>query len=247
MTQGFVLFRNSSDPSLQIFCGIKWSFAPLPQARSTVTFKRSAPSAMPWVESSISFMVWPVICHVVFPMSLCLSLPRLMLWCAWSDVISMSSTNAVLYCVVSLSNAPPMPDRSWITLPFISSTNTSFSPLATQSPFFNLACRGASFKILLTPFADSAQSNSNISHTPYRVSLFFLSPFLCSLPLTFPLSLQDCECFGHSNRCSYIELLNTVICVSCKHNTRGQHCQLCKLGYYRNASAELDDENVCIG
>ncbi|KAM7370104.1 hypothetical protein PAMP_011385 [Pampus punctatissimus] len=59
-------------------------------------------------------------------------------------------------------------------------------------------------------------------------------------------SLQDCECFGHSNRCSYIELLNTVICVSCKHNTRGQHCQLCKLGYYRNASAELDDENVCI-
>ncbi|XP_059183460.1 netrin-G1 isoform X1 [Centropristis striata] len=56
----------------------------------------------------------------------------------------------------------------------------------------------------------------------------------------------NCECFGHSNRCSYIELLNTVICVSCKHNTRGQHCQLCKLGYYRNTSAELDDENVCI-
>uniref|UniRef100_M3ZWA8 Netrin-G1 n=1 Tax=Xiphophorus maculatus TaxID=8083 RepID=M3ZWA8_XIPMA len=55
-----------------------------------------------------------------------------------------------------------------------------------------------------------------------------------------------CECFGHSNRCSYLEVINTVICVSCKHNTRGQHCQLCKLGYYRNASAELDDENVCI-
>ncbi|XP_069007498.1 netrin-G1 isoform X1 [Embiotoca jacksoni] len=54
----------------------------------------------------------------------------------------------------------------------------------------------------------------------------------------------NCECSGHSNRCSYIELLNTVICVSCKHNTRGQHCQLCKLGYYRNASAELDDECI---
>uniref|UniRef100_H3AQ28 Netrin-G1 n=1 Tax=Latimeria chalumnae TaxID=7897 RepID=H3AQ28_LATCH len=59
-------------------------------------------------------------------------------------------------------------------------------------------------------------------------------------------ALGDCECFGHSNRCSYIELLNTVICVSCKHNTRGQHCELCRLGYFRNASAELDDENVCI-
>uniref|UniRef100_A0A8C9L362 Netrin G1 n=1 Tax=Pavo cristatus TaxID=9049 RepID=A0A8C9L362_PAVCR len=34
---------------------------------------------------------------------------------------------------------------------------------------------------------------------------------------------------------------------SCKHNTRGQHCELCRLGYFRNASAELDDENVCIG
>ncbi|TSU75971.1 Netrin-G1 [Bagarius yarrelli] len=56
----------------------------------------------------------------------------------------------------------------------------------------------------------------------------------------------DCECFGHSNRCSYVELSNTVICVSCKHNTRGQHCELCKLGFYRNASAELDDKNVCI-
>ncbi|KAI4579870.1 hypothetical protein MJT46_001238 [Ovis ammon polii x Ovis aries] len=57
---------------------------------------------------------------------------------------------------------------------------------------------------------------------------------------------RDCECFGHSNRCSYIDLLNTVICVSCKHNTRGQHCELCRLGYFRNASAQLDDENVCI-
>ncbi|XP_060157838.1 netrin-G1 isoform X5 [Globicephala melas] len=59
-------------------------------------------------------------------------------------------------------------------------------------------------------------------------------------------SIGNCECFGHSNRCSYIDLLNTVICVSCKHNTRGQHCELCRLGYFRNASAQLDDENVCI-
>ncbi|XP_072310703.1 uncharacterized protein ntng2b isoform X3 [Eucyclogobius newberryi] len=57
---------------------------------------------------------------------------------------------------------------------------------------------------------------------------------------------QDCECYGHSNRCSYIDYLNIVTCVSCKHNTRGQNCQHCRLGYYRNASAELDDESVCI-
>ncbi|XP_076860234.1 netrin-G2 isoform X2 [Brachyhypopomus gauderio] len=55
-----------------------------------------------------------------------------------------------------------------------------------------------------------------------------------------------CECYGHSNRCSYIDFINIVTCVSCKHNTRGQNCQHCRLGFFRNASAELDDENVCI-
>ncbi|XP_013983407.2 netrin-G2 isoform X5 [Salmo salar] len=57
---------------------------------------------------------------------------------------------------------------------------------------------------------------------------------------------KDCECYGHSNRCSYIDYLNIVTCVSCKHNTRGQNCQHCRLGYFRNNSAELDDEGVCI-
>ncbi|XP_052523442.1 netrin-G2 isoform X4 [Tympanuchus pallidicinctus] len=59
-------------------------------------------------------------------------------------------------------------------------------------------------------------------------------------------AVGNCECYGHSNRCSYIDFLNVVTCVSCKHNTRGQHCQHCRLGFYRNSSAELDDENVCI-
>uniref|UniRef100_A0A8C7JR74 Netrin-G2 n=1 Tax=Oncorhynchus kisutch TaxID=8019 RepID=A0A8C7JR74_ONCKI len=59
-------------------------------------------------------------------------------------------------------------------------------------------------------------------------------------------SEEDCECYGHSNRCSYIDYLNIVTCVSCKHNTRGQNCQHCRLGYFRNNSAELDDEGVCI-
>uniref|UniRef100_A0A8B9L7J4 Netrin-G2 n=1 Tax=Astyanax mexicanus TaxID=7994 RepID=A0A8B9L7J4_ASTMX len=57
---------------------------------------------------------------------------------------------------------------------------------------------------------------------------------------------SNCECYGHSNRCSYIDYLNIVTCVSCKHNTRGQNCQHCRMGYYKNASAELDDESVCV-
>ncbi|KAJ6640488.1 hypothetical protein lerEdw1_013689 [Lerista edwardsae] len=71
-------------------------------------------------------------------------------------------------------------------------------------------------------------------------------PFLTLLLPSCPPPAADCECYGHSNRCSFIDFLNVVHCVSCKHNTRGQHCQYCRLGYYRNSSTELDDENVCV-
>ncbi|XP_029016803.1 netrin-G2 isoform X7 [Betta splendens] len=56
----------------------------------------------------------------------------------------------------------------------------------------------------------------------------------------------NCECNGHSNRCSYIDFISVITCVSCKHNTRGQNCQYCRLGFYRNTSLPLDDENACV-
>ncbi|XP_060056422.1 netrin-G2 isoform X2 [Erinaceus europaeus] len=85
----------------------------------------------------------------------------------------------------------------------------------------------------------------SVTTAPARASKPFL--FKPKSPEVIPIEeFEDCECYGHSNRCSYIDFLNVVTCVSCKHNTRGQHCQHCRLGYYRNGSAELDDENVCI-
>ncbi|XP_069379193.1 netrin-G2 isoform X4 [Paralichthys olivaceus] len=60
------------------------------------------------------------------------------------------------------------------------------------------------------------------------------------------VTFQECECNGHSNRCSYIDFINVITCVSCKHNTRGQNCQYCRLGYYKNTSLSLEDENVCV-
>ncbi|XP_038134995.1 netrin-G2-like isoform X3 [Cyprinodon tularosa] len=60
------------------------------------------------------------------------------------------------------------------------------------------------------------------------------------------VNFQDCECNGHSNRCSYIDFINVVTCLSCKHNTRGQSCQYCRLGYYRNTSLPMDDDNICV-
>ncbi|XP_026091078.1 netrin-G2 [Carassius auratus] len=72
------------------------------------------------------------------------------------------------------------------------------------------------------------------------------SPNTCSQALAGSSSGSNCECNGHSNRCSYIDFLNIVTCVSCKHNTRGQNCEHCRMGFYKNTSAEPDDENVCI-
>uniref|UniRef100_A0A8C1ZGY7 Netrin g2b n=1 Tax=Cyprinus carpio TaxID=7962 RepID=A0A8C1ZGY7_CYPCA len=50
--------------------------------------------------------------------------------------------------------------------------------------------------------------------------------------------------YAISNVEVYINFLNIVTCVSCKHNTRGQNCEHCRMGFYKNTSAEPDDENV---
>uniref|UniRef100_A0A3Q2Z8I4 Netrin G2 n=1 Tax=Hippocampus comes TaxID=109280 RepID=A0A3Q2Z8I4_HIPCM len=58
--------------------------------------------------------------------------------------------------------------------------------------------------------------------------------------------MSHCECSGHSNRCSFMDFLNVVTCVSCKHNTRGHRCQHCRLGYYRNDNLPLDHQDICV-
>ncbi|XP_037114693.1 netrin-G2 isoform X2 [Syngnathus acus] len=57
--------------------------------------------------------------------------------------------------------------------------------------------------------------------------------------------MSECECNSHSNRCSFMDFLNVVTCVSCKHNTRGHRCQHCRLGYYRNDTLPLHHQDVC--
>ncbi|KAK0147486.1 Netrin-G2 [Merluccius polli] len=75
--------------------------------------------------------------------------------------------------------------------------------------------------------------------------LFQGGPKFSQLSKIAYVTFQDCECNGHSNRCSFIDFLNVVTCVSCKHNTRGRNCEACRIGYYRDPARPLDDDNVC--
>ncbi|XP_058437842.1 netrin-G2 isoform X1 [Marmota monax] len=154
----------------------------------------------------------------------------------------------------STAQAPRAPSTP---LPTEWTRPSTAAPLGESSPqpqvsssaegILSLAARftGPSSQALTEPREGTAAGTSAAVPTPAKSSkLFQLKP---KSPQVMPIEeFQDCECYGHSNRCSYIDFLNVVTCVSCKHNTRGQHCQHCRLGYYRNGSAELDDENVCI-
>uniref|UniRef100_A0A915CHL5 Laminin EGF-like domain-containing protein n=1 Tax=Parascaris univalens TaxID=6257 RepID=A0A915CHL5_PARUN len=41
-----------------------------------------------------------------------------------------------------------------------------------------------------------------------------------------------CECNGHSGSCD----ADTGICYDCQHETYGDHCKLCREGFYGNAT-----------
>uniref|UniRef100_H3CB27 Uncharacterized protein n=1 Tax=Tetraodon nigroviridis TaxID=99883 RepID=H3CB27_TETNG len=134
-----------------------------------------------------------------------------------SPLITLSPTQSPLYII---RPNVPLPDKP---LPNISQINqfAEFCSLQMQKSTSN--CNDFAPECRLCPFI-------------YAIISFVFFP---------PVSFPDCECNDHSSRCSYIDFINVVTCVSCKHNTRGQRCQYCRLGFYRNASLPLNDENVC--
>uniref|UniRef100_A0A3B4ANR7 Netrin G2 n=1 Tax=Periophthalmus magnuspinnatus TaxID=409849 RepID=A0A3B4ANR7_9GOBI len=91
-----------------------------------------------------------------------------------------------------------------------------------------------------TTGADCERCRQGFTRQPWRAGSY--------LPL--PQGAANiCEtltsCNDHSNRCSFIDFLEVVTCVSCKHNTRGTKCHLCRLGYYRNDSVPMSNEQAC--
>ena len=43
---------------------------------------------------------------------------------------------------------------------------------------------------------------------------------------------RPCECHGHATTCDAV----SGVCIDCAHNTAGDHCELCKAGYFGDAT-----------
>jgi len=63
-----------------------------------------------------------------------------------------------------------------------------------------------------------------------------------------------CNCNLHARRCRFnMELYKLsggqsgAVCLACRHNTAGRHCQYCKPGFYRDSSRHITHRKMCRG
>uniref|UniRef100_A0A8C5TVE4 Netrin-4 n=1 Tax=Malurus cyaneus samueli TaxID=2593467 RepID=A0A8C5TVE4_9PASS len=67
-----------------------------------------------------------------------------------------------------------------------------------------------------------------------------------------PRECQSCKCNGHADTChfdmdAWLASGNRSggVCDNCQHNTEGQHCQHCKLGFYRDLRKPFSAPDAC--
>ncbi|XP_017936271.1 netrin-4 [Manacus vitellinus] len=67
-----------------------------------------------------------------------------------------------------------------------------------------------------------------------------------------PKECQSCKCNGHADAChfdmdAWLASGNRSggVCDNCQHNTEGQHCQRCKLGFYRDLRKPFSAPDAC--
>ncbi|NWI89504.1 NET4 protein, partial [Pitta sordida] len=95
--------------------------------------------------------------------------------------------------------------------------------------------------------------NTAGSHCQHCAPLYNDQPWQAADSKTgAPKECQSCKCNGHADTChfdmdAWLASGNRSggICDNCQHNTEGQHCQRCKLGFYRDLRKPFSAPDAC--
>lgn len=64
-------------------------------------------------------------------------------------------------------------------------------------------------------------------------------------PWRFGKVCERCNCNNHASDCVYDSFKKYGVCKDCLHDTRGDHCESCNVGYFRNASVSIAHPKSC--
>ena len=102
-------------------------------------------------------------------------------------------------------------------------------------------CNGMAEKCLPGNYGTCiCQKNTEGSHCERCMSLYNNKRW------TFGRACEDCKCNNHSTDCVYDQTKRYGVCNDCKHNTKGDKCESCAIGFYRNNSEAISHPDSCI-
>ncbi|XP_066933957.1 laminin subunit gamma-1-like [Clytia hemisphaerica] len=70
-------------------------------------------------------------------------------------------------------------------------------------------------------------------------------PLFNNKPWTFGQACDGCTCNNHASSCFYNAAKGVGVCQNCIHNTKGDECDECKSGFFRNTTFLISSPEAC--